>query len=85
MARNSGDLLAEGLLDAGQVAALPEATEDLIAAVAAHAPELAEAFALPREVLADWPIAGPRYADAYDDPDAPWHTADAGSAREGAV
>lgn len=85
VARNSGDLLAEGLLDAGQVAALPEATEDLIAAVASHAPELAEAFALPREVLADWPIAGPRYADAYDDPDAPWHTADTGSAREGAV
>ncbi|GAA2989313.1 MULTISPECIES: acyl-CoA dehydrogenase family protein [Streptomyces] len=85
VARNSGDLLAAGLLDADQVAALPEVTEDLIARVAAHAPQLVEAFALPRELLADWPIAGPGYADAYDDPDAPWHTAPASPAREGAV
>ncbi|WP_326696115.1 acyl-CoA dehydrogenase family protein [Streptomyces sp. NBC_01754] len=85
VARNSGDLLAAGLLDADQVEALPELTEGLIAAVAAHAPELVEAFALPRELLADWPIAGPGYADAYDDPDAPWHAASAGAVREGAV
>ncbi|SCD90573.1 Acyl-coenzyme A oxidase [Streptomyces sp. BpilaLS-43] len=85
VARNSGDLLAAGLLDADQVAALPEVTEDLIARVATHAPQLVEAFALPRELLADWPIAGPDYADAYDDPDAPWHTAPASPAREGAV
>ncbi|WP_405808659.1 acyl-CoA dehydrogenase [Streptomyces sp. NBC_01520] len=72
VARNSGDLLAAGLLSADQVDQLPDATEELIAAVAAHAPELAESFALPAELLADWPIAGPDYADAYDDPEGPW-------------
>lgn len=72
VARNSGDLLAAGLLTTEQVDALPEATEELIAAVAAHAPELVESFALPGELLADWPIAGPDYADAYDDPEGPW-------------
>jgi acyl-CoA oxidase len=73
VARNSGDLLAARLLTVDQVNALPEATEELITAVAAHAPELVESFALPEELLADWPIAGPGYADAYDDPDGPWH------------
>ncbi|MFD9504241.1 acyl-CoA dehydrogenase [Streptomyces sp. NPDC060035] len=72
VARNSGDLLVAGLLTAEQVDELPEATEELIAAVAAHAPELVESFALPGELLADWPIAGPDYADAYDDPEGPW-------------
>ncbi len=67
------------------MAALPEVTEGLIAAVAVHAPQLVEAFALPRELLADWPIAGPGYADAYDDPGAPWHTAPAAPDREDAV
>ncbi|MFS0691614.1 acyl-CoA dehydrogenase [Streptomyces nitrosporeus] len=85
VARNSGDLLAAGLLDAGQVAALPEITEELIAAVAAHAPELAESFALPAELLADWPIAGPDHADAYDDPDGSWHRGPAAPAGEGAA
>lgn len=79
VARNSGDLLAAGLLTAGQVDTLPEATEELIAAVAVHAPELVESFALPEELLADWPIAGPDYADAYDDPEGPWHTGPAGA------
>lgn len=64
---------------------LTENTERLVVAVAAHLPELADSFALPEEVLADWPIAGARYAEAYDDPDASWHTAErpvpAGSGR----
>ncbi|MBM7439551.1 acyl-CoA dehydrogenase [Streptomyces sp. HB132] len=74
VARNSGDLLAAGLLSADQVDALTETTEDLVAAVAAHARELADSFALPEELLADWPIAGPGYAHAYDDPQGPWNT-----------
>lgn len=53
--------------------ALPDAVEELVAAVAAHAPELADSFALPERLLADWPIAGPGYADAYDDPAGPWN------------
>ncbi|WP_327121515.1 acyl-CoA dehydrogenase family protein [Streptomyces sp. NBC_01341] len=77
VARNSGDLLAAGFLSPDQVECLAETTEDLIAAVAAHAPQLADSFALPAELLADWPIAGADYADAYDDPGAPWHTASA--------
>ncbi|MFH9616487.1 acyl-CoA dehydrogenase [Streptomyces pratensis] len=79
VARNSGDLLAAGLLSGDQVDALPETAEELIAAVAEHAPELAESFALPEELLADWPIAGPGYADAYDDPRGAWNTAQADS------
>ncbi|MCX4450878.1 acyl-CoA dehydrogenase [Streptomyces sp. NBC_01789] len=73
IARVSGDLLAAGHLSGGQAEALTDHTEQLIAAVAVHLPELADAFALPDEVLADWPITGARYADAYDDPDAHWH------------
>ncbi|MFJ8865243.1 acyl-CoA dehydrogenase [Streptomyces sp. NPDC102473] len=72
VARNSGDLLAAGLLSGDQVDALAETGEELIAAVAAHARELADSFALPEALLADWPIAGPGYADAYDDPQGPW-------------
>ncbi|MFE2057099.1 acyl-CoA dehydrogenase [Streptomyces sp. NPDC059446] len=72
VARNSGDLLAAGLLSGDQVDALAETGEELIAAVAAHARELADSFALPEALLADWPIAGPGYADAYDDPEGPW-------------
>jgi acyl-CoA oxidase len=74
VARNSGDLLAAGHLTNDQVNALPEAVEQLIAAVAEHLPLLIESFALPDEVLADWPIAGADYVDAYDDPEASWHT-----------
>lgn len=74
IARNSGDLLADGRLTAAQVEGLTDAVEQLIAAVAPHLPELAAAFALPGELLADWPIAGPRYTDAYDDPEASWNT-----------
>lgn len=77
VSRNSGDLLAAGFLSGDQVEALPEAVEELVAAVAAHAPELADSFALPERLLADWPIAGPGYADAYDDPAGPWNTAPA--------
>ncbi|MDX3428353.1 MULTISPECIES: acyl-CoA dehydrogenase family protein [unclassified Streptomyces] len=73
VSRNSGDLLAAGLLSGDQVEALPDAVEELVAAVAAHAPELADSFALPERLLADWPIAGPGYADAYDDPAGPWN------------
>ncbi|MFE8006568.1 acyl-CoA dehydrogenase [Streptomyces sp. NPDC057418] len=80
VARNSGDLLAAGLLSADQVDELPGATEELITAVAAHARELADSFALPAELLADWPIAGPGYAEAYDDPEGPWHAGAAGPA-----
>ncbi|MFJ4963186.1 Acyl-CoA dehydrogenase, middle domain [Streptomyces sp. ADI96-02] len=70
--RNSGDLLAAGRLTAEQVTLLPAAIEELVAAVAEHAPALVESFALPERLMADWPITGPRYADAYDDPDGPW-------------
>ena len=73
--RNSGDLLAAGRLTIDQVDALPDVVERLIADVAAHLPTLIESFALPEEVLADWPIAGADYADAYDDPEAAWQTA----------
>ncbi len=73
IARNSGDLLATGRLTAEQVAALPDAEERLIATVARHAPELVKSFALPERLMSDWPIAGPGYADAYDDPEGPWH------------
>ncbi|WP_440574204.1 acyl-CoA dehydrogenase family protein [Streptomyces sp. AC154] len=83
--QHSGDLLVAGHLTAGQVEDLTETTERLVAAVAAHLPELADSFALPEEVLADWPITGPRYAEAYDDPGASWHSAErpvpAGSGR----
>ncbi|MEU0128096.1 acyl-CoA dehydrogenase [Streptomyces sp. NPDC006289] len=80
VARNSGDLLAAGFLSRDQVESLAEAAEELVATVAAHAQELAASFALPAELLADWPIAGPGYADAYDDPRASWH-AGGGEAR----
>ncbi|MEU0134656.1 acyl-CoA dehydrogenase [Streptomyces sp. NPDC006296] len=75
VARSSGDLLAAGLLNADQVGELAHEAEELIAAVAAHAPRLADSFALPEALLADWPIAGPGYADAYDDPEGPWNSA----------
>ncbi|WP_326668187.1 MULTISPECIES: acyl-CoA dehydrogenase family protein [unclassified Streptomyces] len=73
IARNSGDLLAAGHLTAGQADGLTDATEELIAAVSGRLPELADSFALPPELLADWPIAGARYTEAYDDPGASWH------------
>ncbi|MDX2729791.1 acyl-CoA dehydrogenase [Streptomyces sp. PA03-2a] len=73
--RNSGDLLAAGRLTVDQVNSLPDVVERLVADVAAHLPILIESFALPEEVLADWPIAGADYADAYDDPEAAWQTA----------
>ncbi|MFF1837879.1 acyl-CoA dehydrogenase [Streptomyces sp. NPDC058231] len=78
--RNSGDLLATGSLTPTQVRALPESVEQLVTGVAGHLPALVESFALPEEVLADWPIARPDYADAYDDPGAPWQTGAAAEA-----
>ncbi|WP_256098288.1 acyl-CoA dehydrogenase [Streptomyces sp. MnatMP-M17] len=72
--RNSGDLLAAGRLAPRHVDGLPEAVEQLIAELAAHAPALVEAFALPEEMLANWPIAGAGYVDAYDDAEASWHS-----------
>lgn len=73
IARNSGDLLAAGRLTADQVSSLPDVVERLIATVARHAPDLVKSFALPERLMSDWPIAGPGYADAYDDPDGSWH------------
>ncbi|MFJ1748751.1 acyl-CoA dehydrogenase [Streptomyces sp. NPDC088116] len=78
--RNSGDLLASGLLSPWHLDELPETVERLIAELAGHAPTLVEAFALPEEMLADWPIAGADYADAYDDEDAAWHAVPASPA-----
>ncbi|GAA2456531.1 hypothetical protein GCM10010433_68540 [Streptomyces pulveraceus] len=74
IARGGGDLLAAGLLTADQVKELPDRVEELIAAVAPHLPDLVESFALPPELLADWPIARPDYVAAYDDPGAPWQS-----------
>ncbi|WP_330237736.1 acyl-CoA dehydrogenase family protein [Streptomyces sp. NBC_00525] len=73
VARESGNLLAAGHLSAGQVEELTDRIEEAIGAVAPHLPELADSFAFPDEVLADWPITDARYADAYDDPGAHWH------------
>lgn len=73
IARNSGDLLASGRLTADQVTVLPDAVEDAVAVVAEHTPALVESFALPERLMSDWPIAGPGYADVYDDPEGSWH------------
>ncbi|MEU2148932.1 acyl-CoA dehydrogenase, partial [Streptomyces globisporus] len=73
IARNSGDLLASGRLTADQVTFLPEAVEEATVVVAEHTPALVETFALPERLMSDWPIAGPRYADVYDDPEGAWH------------
>lgn len=55
------------------MSSLPDAVERLIATVARHAPALVKSFALPERLMSDWPIAGPGYADAYDDPEGSWH------------
>ncbi|MFJ3580272.1 acyl-CoA dehydrogenase family protein [Streptomyces rubiginosohelvolus] len=73
IARNSGDLLASGRLTADQVTFLPDAVEEATVVVAGHTPALVATFALPERLMSDWPIAGPRYADVYDDPDGAWH------------
>ncbi|MFF2864613.1 acyl-CoA dehydrogenase [Streptomyces rubiginosohelvolus] len=73
IARNSGDLLACGRLTADQVTFLPDAVEAATVVVAEHTPALVETFALPERLMSDWPIAGPRYADVYDDPEGAWH------------
>ncbi|MGW6720257.1 acyl-CoA dehydrogenase family protein [Streptomyces sp. NPDC054995] len=73
IARNSGDLLATGRLTADQVTFLPDAVEEAIAVVAGYTPALVASFALPERLMSDWPIAGPRYAEVYDDPEGPWH------------
>ncbi|MFF8967418.1 acyl-CoA dehydrogenase [Streptomyces globisporus] len=73
IARNSGDLLVSGRLTADQVTFLPQAVEEATVVVAEHTPALVETFALPERLMSDWPIAGPRYADVYDDPEGAWH------------
>ncbi|MFD8920199.1 acyl-CoA dehydrogenase [Streptomyces sp. NPDC059569] len=75
--RNSGDLLAAGRLAPRHLDELPEAVEQLISRLAGHAPALVESFALPEEMLADWPISGAGYVDAYDDAEGAWHAAPA--------
>ncbi|MFJ2216674.1 acyl-CoA dehydrogenase [Streptomyces sp. NPDC101062] len=77
--RNSGDLLAHGLLTARQLDELPEMIERLIAELATYATTLVESFALPEEMLADRPISGAGYADAYDDPEGAWTVPEARS------
>ncbi|MFB7272745.1 acyl-CoA dehydrogenase [Streptomyces sp. NPDC056244] len=72
--RNSGDLLAAGRLAPRHTEGLVEAVERLVAELAGHAPTLVDAFALPEEMLADWPISGAGYVDAYDDAKAAWHS-----------
>ncbi|PVD10395.1 acyl-CoA dehydrogenase [Streptomyces sp. CS147] len=73
IARNSGELLASGRLTADQVTFLPDAVEEATVVVAGHTPALVATFALPERLMSDWPIAGPRYADVYDDPEGAWH------------
>ncbi|WP_327174021.1 acyl-CoA dehydrogenase family protein [Streptomyces sp. NBC_01335] len=80
--QGSGELLADGRVTAEQVRALPDLYEEAVATVAAHAPALVESFALPDELFAARPIAGPAYADAYDDSEGPWHRSPAHSAEE---
>ncbi|MFE2938736.1 acyl-CoA dehydrogenase [Streptomyces sp. NPDC059255] len=70
--RNSGDLLAHALLTPRLVDEIPEVIERLIAELATYAPTLVESFALPEEMLADRPISGAGYTDAYDDPEGGW-------------
>jgi acyl-CoA oxidase len=70
--RNSGDLLASGRLTADQVTSVPELLEEAIAVVAVHTPALVGSFALPERLMSDWPIAGPGYAEVYDDPEGAW-------------
>ncbi|WP_269439622.1 acyl-CoA dehydrogenase family protein [Streptomyces paludis] len=84
VARNSGDLLAAGRLAARHVVELPEAVEALVERLAPHAPLLVRAFALPEELLADLPIAGADYVEAYDDPEGPWQTGARTDVRRGA-
>ncbi|WP_083975604.1 acyl-CoA dehydrogenase family protein [Kitasatospora mediocidica] len=73
IARQSGDLLAEGFLTADQVRELPVATDRLTARLADHALDLVAALDVPEELLADIPIANAHYTAAFDDPDGPWH------------
>ncbi|SCF93021.1 acyl-CoA dehydrogenase [Streptomyces sp. Cmuel-A718b] len=73
IARNSGELLASGRLTADQVTFLLDAVEEATVVVAGHTPALVATFALPERLMSDWPIAGPRYADVYDDPEGSWH------------
>ncbi|WP_406447634.1 acyl-CoA dehydrogenase family protein [Streptomyces sp. NBC_00876] len=77
--RNTGDLLVGGRLTAEQADGLAETVEGLVSAVGAHLPALAESFAIPEELLADWPITGAGYIDAYDDPGASWHRTRSGT------
>ncbi|MFI9626094.1 acyl-CoA dehydrogenase [Streptomyces sp. NPDC052042] len=75
IANDSGELLAAGYLTPRQVQEIPDVMDELILELADGLPELVDSFALPAELLADWPIAGSDYIDAYDDPEAAWHQA----------
>ncbi|MFJ9951201.1 acyl-CoA dehydrogenase [Kitasatospora sp. NPDC091207] len=76
VAAGSGLLLAEGLLTADQVRALPDLVEQAIARLADRGRQLVDAFDLPEEFLAGLPIAGPDYQRAFDHPEAHWNLAE---------
>jgi acyl-CoA oxidase len=70
---HSGDLLRHGFLTERHIDDLPLLVERLVSRVARDAPTLVDAFAVPEEFVADFPIAAPDYVLAYDDPGASWH------------
>ncbi|KQX84028.1 MULTISPECIES: acyl-CoA dehydrogenase family protein [Streptomyces] len=59
IAAHSGDLLAEGRMTAAQVQELPDAVEDVVAALAPHALTLTDAFAVPDALLDTYPMLNP--------------------------
>ncbi|WNI17072.1 acyl-CoA dehydrogenase [Actinacidiphila sp. ITFR-21] len=69
----AGDLLAAERMTADQVRALPDAVDAVTARLVPHAQELADAFDVPQEWLADLPVTTADLATAYDDPDGAWH------------
>ncbi|WP_406072541.1 acyl-CoA oxidase [Streptomyces sp. NBC_01020] len=67
LSAHTGELLADGHLTAGHVRAFPDATTDVMAALAPHMLTLVDAFDLPDEFLAAVPIAsGGRIGDEED-------------------
>lgn len=76
---HTGELLADGRLTADHVRAIPDATTEVIAALAPHMLTLVDAFALPDEFLAAVPIAsGGRIGDEEDTWSA-WHLRGSGA------
>ncbi|MGW1074417.1 acyl-CoA dehydrogenase family protein [Streptomyces sp. NPDC002537] len=71
--QHTGSLLVDGHMTADQVWELPDAVDNLTASLAPHMTTLVEAFDLPETFLSSIPLANPSYADAYDDPEGPWH------------